>query len=75
MKKKEPRNKAISKIAENIKKLKNEHGLKQGSLANKADLAYHTVAKIEAGSTFDPRLSTLQKIADAFKISIDQLVN
>ncbi|MEK9131974.1 MAG: helix-turn-helix domain-containing protein [Patescibacteria group bacterium] len=74
MKKQKVKSRAISKIAENIKKLKNEHGLKQGSLANKATLAYHTVAKIEAGSTFDPRLSTLQKIADAFEITIDKLV-
>ncbi len=64
-----------SKIAENLKKLKKEHRLSQSDLCKKADLAYHTVAKIENGATPDPRISTIIKLAGALQVPIDELVN
>jgi len=65
--------KRLSKIAENIKKLKKEKGLSQSDLCKKTDLAYHTIAKIENGSTPDPRLSTVKKIADALGVTLERL--
>lgn len=68
------KNKQISKIAENLKRLKRERRLSQSDLCKKTALAYHTIAKIENGSTADPRISTLEKIAEALDVSLDVLV-
>jgi len=43
-------------------------------LSKKANLAFHTIAKIEAGSTPDPRIETVRKIADALGVTLDDLV-
>ena len=40
----------------------------------KADLAFHTIAKIEAGSTPNPTIDTVKKIADALGVSLDTLM-
>jgi transcriptional regulator with XRE-family HTH domain len=66
--------KTKGKIAMNLKKLKKAHALSQSDLCKKANLAYHTIAKIENGSTRDPRISTVVKIAEAFKVPIEELV-
>jgi len=62
------------KIAQNIKKLKEKNSLSQTDLCKKANLAYHTVAKIESGSTPDPRITTVQKIAAALGVTVDALL-
>lgn len=70
--------KEAEKIAKNLKKnfgrLKNKGDWTQGNLSQEAKLAYHTIAKIESGSTKDPRISTLKKIADAFEVTVDELI-
>lgn len=66
--------KKATNIAENLKRLKENKHLSQSDLCEKTGLAYHTIAKIEAGSTPDPRISTLKKIAKALDVSIDVLV-
>jgi transcriptional regulator with XRE-family HTH domain len=43
-------------------------------LSKRANLAFHTIAKIEAGSTPDPRIETVKKIADALGVSLDDLM-
>jgi len=43
-------------------------------LSKRANLAFHTIVKIEAGSTPDPRIDTVKKIADAFGVSLDDLM-
>ncbi len=69
---KEEKNK--SKIGSKIKKLRLELGISQDTLSKKADLAFHTISKIEAGSTPDPRIETVKKIADALGVSLDDLM-
>lgn len=44
-----------STIGDNIKKYRNKLGISQDVLSKRANLAFHTIAKIEAGSTPDPR--------------------
>ncbi len=61
-------------IANNIKKYRNKLGISQDVLSKRADLAFHTIAKIEAGSTPDPRIETVKKIADALDVSLDDLM-
>jgi transcriptional regulator with XRE-family HTH domain len=61
-------------IGDNIKKYRNKLGISQDVLSKKANLAFHTIAKIEAGSTPDPRIETVKKIANALDISLDDLM-
>ena len=63
-----------SKIGKNIKKYRKKLGISQDVLSKRANLAYHTIAKIEAGSTSDPRIETVKKIADALGVTIDDLM-
>lgn len=57
-----------------MKKYRKKVGISQDVLSKRADLAYHTIAKIEAGSTPDPRIETVKKIADALGVTIDDLM-
>ena len=61
-------------LATNIKKLRKEHSLSQEQLAQKAGITYSTLIKIESGLNKNPTLETLRKIANIFKIKIDELV-
>ena len=63
-----------SKIGKNMKKYRKKLGISQDMLSKRANLAYHTIAKIEAGSTPDPRIETVKKIADALGVTIDDLM-
>lgn len=62
------------KISENLKKLKKQNNLSQSDLCKKADLAYHTIAKIENGATPDPRISTIKKLAKALEVTVEELI-
>jgi len=61
-------------LSSNIKKLRKQHHLSQEELAKKAGITYSTLIKIESGQNKNPTLETLTKIADAFKIKIDELI-
>ena len=63
-----------SKIGENIKKYRLKLGISQDTLSKKADLAFHTIAKIESGSTLDPRIETVKSIVNALGVSLDDLM-
>ena len=59
----------------NLAKLRKEKGFTQEGLARKADISYHTLLKIESGGIKNPRIETVVKLADALRVSIDQLVS
>lgn len=61
-------------IAKRLKELRKKAGWSQQKLAEEADLSYNTITKIEQGAATKPTIQTMIKIADAFKISIDELV-
>ena len=63
-----------STISGNIKKYRNKLGISQDILSKRANLAFHTIAKIEAGSTPNPTIDTVKKIADALGVSLDDLM-
>jgi len=63
-----------SVIGENIKKIRQQQGLSQDTLSKKANLAFHTVAKIETGATPNPTIDTVKKIAGALDVSLDNLM-
>ena len=63
-----------STIAINIRKYRKKIGISQDILSKRANLAFHTIAKIEAGSTPNPTIDTVKKIADALDVSLDVLM-
>lgn len=61
-------------LAENIKRYRGLLGWSQEKLAQKAGVTYSALSKIEAGYHTDPRVRTVQKIAIALKVTIDDLM-
>lgn len=62
-----------SVISKNIRKLRKEKGLSQDKLSKLANVAFHTIVKIESGETGNPTIDTVKKIANALRVSIDDL--
>jgi len=61
-------------LAENIKKYRKKLGWSQQKLAEKSGLSYNAITKLEQGVAKHPTIQTVTKLADAFKISLDELV-
>jgi len=66
--------KKISPIGKNIKKLRKQKGLSQDRLSKLADISYNTVIKLESGGITNPSINTLQKIAKALGVLVDNLL-
>jgi len=49
-------------------------GWSQQKLAEKAGLAYNVITKLEQGNSKQPAIQTVIKLADAFKISLDEVI-
>ena len=62
-------------LAQNIKNYRKKLKLSQEKLAKNADITYSTLIKIESGANKNPTLETMQKLATALKVNLDQLVN
>ena len=62
-------------LAENIKRYRAKKGFSQEQLAQTAGVTYSALSKIEAGYHTDPRVRTLQKIARALGVTIDDLMS
>jgi len=67
--------KEISPIATNIKKLRKKLGISQDKLSKLANVSHNTIIKIESGGIQNPTIRTVQKIAQALGVSIDELLN
>jgi len=61
-------------IGENIRKHRLQKEMSQDRLSKLADVAFHTIVKIESGDTPNPTIETVRKIADALGVSIDDLM-
>jgi len=66
--------KTISTVAKNIKKHRKEKGLSQDKLSRLADVSHATIIKIESGGIQSPTIGTVQKIAKALGVSVDDLI-
>ena len=66
---------ASNKIGVNIKKIRAEKGYSLEKIARLADLSLNTVVKIENGVNQNPTFETLQKIAKALEVKMDDLIN
>ena len=67
-----PKNK--SAIGEKIRKYRLQKELSQDKLSKAADVAFHTIVKIESGDTPNPTIGTVKKIAAALGVSVDELL-
>ena len=63
-----------NKIGKNIKKLRQAKGLSQDRLSKAADVSYNLIIKLETGGITNPTIETLQKIAKALGVSVDDLI-
>ena len=61
-------------LADNIKRIRKKSGFTQEKLARLANISNNTLVKIEMGMAKEPTITTIQKLADALDISIDELV-
>jgi transcriptional regulator with XRE-family HTH domain len=66
--------KTIPTVAKNIKKYRKGKGLSQDKLSRLADVAHATIIKIESGGIQSPTIDTVQKIAKALGISVENLI-
>ena len=62
-------------LAKNIKRLREKKSLSQEKLARLADVANNTIIKMESGENQNPTLETLQKVAKALGVKVDDLIN
>lgn len=67
--------KTINILWANIKRVRNELNLTQEQLSKKADISYTSLTKIETGVIKDPSVYTIAKIAKAFDVSIESLLD
>jgi len=63
----------IERVAMTIRKLREQRGMTQGQLAERAGVSREYVARLEAGR-YDPSLSTLEKLAKALKVDVAKLL-
>ena len=64
----------MSTIGKNIKQYRQNKGLSQDKLSKLADLSLNTVVKIELDESPNPTIETIQKIAKALGVSVDDLL-
>ncbi len=64
----------MSTIGKNIKKYREKIGISQDRLSKLADISANTVAKLELEENPNPTIETLQKIAKALKVKVDDLI-
>jgi len=61
-------------LQKKVKELRKKAGWSQQRLAQYAELSYNMITKIEQGQALYPSIQTVIKIADAFGITLDELV-
>lgn len=66
-------NKDLSTLAKNIEKLRERKNLSQDKLSKLANVAHNTIIKIESGLIKNPKIETVQNIANALDVSLDEL--
>ena len=66
--------KTIPTVSKNIRKLRKAKGLSQDKLSRLADVSHATIIKIESGGIQSPTIGTVQKIAKALGVGIDDLM-
>jgi len=61
-------------IGEHMREYRFERNISQDCLSKPANVAFHTIVKIESVNTPNPAIETVRKIAAALRVSIDNLM-
>ena len=61
-------------LAENIKRFRKQKELSQDKLSKLAGVTLTTLVKMESGANDNPKIKTLQKIADALEVTMNDLL-
>lgn len=61
-------------LANNLKRLRKLKEISQDRLSKLADVSANTIAKLETDPEPNPTLETLQAIAKALGVSVDELI-
>jgi len=64
----------LKKIGQRIKEMREAKGLSQQELAAKLDYEKSNMSRLESGRV-NPRITTLQNVADALKITLPELLD
>ncbi len=64
----------MSTIGKNIKRFRQDKELSQDKLSKLADLSLNTVVKIELDESPNPTIETIQRIAKALEVSVNDLL-
>jgi len=64
----------MSIIGKNIKRLRQAKGISQDKLSKLADVSLQTIVKMELDDKPNPTIETVQKIAKAYDVSVDDLL-
>ena len=64
----------MSTISKNIRKLREQKGISQDRLSKLADISLNTIAKLELDNGQNPTIETLQKIAKALDVGVEDLI-
>ena len=64
----------MSTIGKNIKRFRQDKELSQDKLSKLADLSLNTIVKIELDESPNPTIETIQRIAKALDVSVDDLL-
>jgi transcriptional regulator with XRE-family HTH domain len=67
--------KTLGILLRRLRELRKRHGLSQEAFAEKAGMSYKYYQAVEAGRKRDLRLSTLEKLAAAYRIEVWQLLS
>jgi transcriptional regulator with XRE-family HTH domain len=66
---------AIEFLRDRLKKLRRRHLLSQEGFAEVANINYKYYQSVEAGRRCELRLSTLERLAKAYNLRLDQLLS
>lgn len=66
--------KTVEAFGERLQEARQKASITQQDLADRAELSYSTLAKIERGAIKSPSVFTVEKIADCLEVSVDSLL-
>ena len=66
-------NKSAKKLGENIKEIRTQKGMSQGDLCRKLGVDRAYMSNVENGNK-NPTLGTIERIAKALNVSVDELL-